>query len=218
MLKKKSPLVSFQPENTQTSVLNGQLKLYTFPYRGDDVKNLILLAHGGIKREDYSYFCGLLKMHVNRRFQVPPGLFICFYAPHQTTSGIYTHKPMFAFLTDFMTAVDTPYEIIPPQASVHNYQLINAKLGGQPVVSDADINAALWQARCSAHYEKRPAPAFDIITTEPSWPDCTTLKETIDTLIFTGHFYSKIHCLICRYVFGSEVVRHDFIQGNASFE
>ncbi len=210
--------MSFKPENTQTSVLNGQLKLFTFPYRSNDVKNVILLAHSGIDREDYSYFCGLVQMRYNRRFQVPPGVFICFYAPHQTTSGIDPNKPVFSFLTEFMTVVDTPFEIISPQAFVHNYQLVHFSdwIGGKPAASQHDIELALWNARCIDDF--KAIPAFDIITTEPAWPSPIRLKDVIDTLRVTGHFYTKIHCLICRYVFDTEIIRHDFIQGNAPLD
>lgn len=214
MLNKTAPFESFEPENTRTSVLNGRLKLYTFPHRGEEVRNVILLAHSNIGREDYSYFCGLLQMHYNRRFQVPPGLFICFYTPHKTV-GVRRGKSQSSFLTDFMVEVDTPFEIISPQGYVHNYQLAHCpEPGGEPIASDDDIKLALWHARCI--YDLKAVPAFDIITTEPSWPSLIRLQDVVDTLRLTGQFYTKIHCLICRYVFGDTEVYYDFIQGNAS--
>ncbi len=194
--------------DVQVKVLEGKLKLYTYPYPfQSEVKNAILFCHGGIEGDSLSSLT--MRTLLNRgspRFTVPPWTFLCFYAPHDSLlQWSIGDEPR--VLTEFMTNVNTPFEIIPPQASSYDY-LLQPWKSDEFAKNEDQIKRALAMTRLGGIFEKPPAVLFDFITLNPSWMFPTrsaTLKEVLDILAKTGHLYSKIHYFSCRYVFDRRV-------------
>lgn len=187
--------------DTQVKLLEGKLKLYSYPYPFQSkVRNAILYCHGGIEGDDLpSLTKRALPNKSSPRFKVPPWTFLCFYAPHESILFASDSDPR--LLRTFMTYPNSPFEIITPEASSYDYTLASWK-PDKFSEKDQQIRDALSLARLSVT-EGTPAVFFDIITLDSwSFKKTVTLQEALNILARTGHLYNKIHCLFCRYVFG----------------
>ena len=187
------------PHNTPSSLpamhktlIDGKFNLFTFDEYGDNVQNLLILAHGIVVQPNS--LSGIARRITGTlSFAVPIWTTLFFYAPH----GYVLTTPN---IEDFMTGVFPPLEACLPGETVTNYELY-FKNTQYPLATDMVIEMYLAISRSSPfcpYFSQHPFRVYDIITTEPSDPKGSCLRELLDTLYRTGHIYPRVHCAFCR--------------------
>ena len=174
------------------TLLDGQFNLFTFNWHGDNVQNLLILAHGAVVQP--CSIDGIARRITGvHRFAVPLWTTLFFYAPHGYVLLVNAE--------DVMTGKEPPLEAILPGEMVINYDL-GFEDEQYPLGTDQDIEIFLFNSRCNfscSYFSQHPFRVYDIITTEPSDLSGTSLKKLLDTLYRTGHIYPRIHCTFCRW-------------------
>ncbi|MCW7551980.1 hypothetical protein NX722_04855 [Endozoicomonas gorgoniicola] len=182
------------------AVLEGKLKLYTSELFDGNAQNLLIAAHGGVwgSRSCMAFARFITGVH---RFKIPLWTTLYFYAPHGTATNTE--------LEPYMKWKYPPLEAVMPGESVINYDLGHV-VDGMPYTTDQQVKNHLTANRChsaglSIHH---PFRFLDIVTTEPSGPADTTLKEVLAILSRTGRIYPRIHCTFCRHEYGTPEIEY----------
>ncbi|MCW7554741.1 hypothetical protein NX722_19390 [Endozoicomonas gorgoniicola] len=183
-------------DQMHTRVLSGKLKLFTYDRFNLDVKNLIILGHGGAHNQN-GLPCAFQRFMGTYYFESPIWTTLLFYSPHGTVT--------FGSLLSFMDGTYRPFEAYISGESVVNYTLYH-RVNERPSGSDEYIQFCLYQSRRGSgpDFTQHPYRIFDIVTVEPSGSRGISLKGVLDTLYQTGVLYSRIHCAFCRYEYRTE--------------
>ena len=143
------------------TLLDGQFNLFTFNWHGDNVQNLLILAHGAVVQP--CSIDGIARRITGvHRFAVPLWTTLFFYAPHGYVLLVNAE--------DVMTGKEPPLEAILPGEMVINYDL-GFEDEQYPLGTDQDIEIFLFNSRCNfscSYFSQHPFRVYDIITTEPS--------------------------------------------------
>ena len=179
------------PQTTRIPLRN-DVCLYTHNWHGENVQNLIIMAHGTIvnRRSAQGIFRRIFRKY---QFTTPSWTTLFFYAPHGTVVRSWHDY--------YLVGKYPPLEAYLPGEKVFNYDLhydseytnpglIRTYLKKSRPLDDPDLS----------HH---PFRVFDILTT-PTWLFRSVTLETVLELLYqTGHTYPRIHCSFCRYEKGT---------------
>ena len=178
-------------------LLGGKLNLLSLNWHRGNVQNLIIAAHGGIKKSN--------ALKVRRHITIPAWTTLFFYAPAGFV--LFTKDG----LSKLMRGKYPPLEAVLPNEKIPNYELFfDSK---EDSLKDAAIYMNLINSRYdfTPSFTRHPFRIYDVVTTEPSGPKGISLKEVLNVLYRTGLTYPQIHCLFCRSIYGAE--RRDYSPG-----
>ncbi|MCW7553424.1 hypothetical protein NX722_12420 [Endozoicomonas gorgoniicola] len=180
------------------TLIAGKFNLFTSDTHGDNVQNLLILAHS-IPVQSYSISGVFRRIIGTHSFSVPGWTTLIFYAPH----GYVLKTPN---IENFMMGLFPPLESAMPGETVINYGL-RYKNTQYPLANDAMMQIYFETSRFSPfcpYFSQHPFRIFDVITTQPSDPEGSCLSELIETLYRTNHTYPRIHCIFCRNEYGGK--------------
>ncbi|UYM14579.1 putative adhesin [Endozoicomonas euniceicola] len=193
-----NPIAVLRPApEMHKQLLDGKLNLFGLNWHGESVQNLIILAHGGIKKSN--------ALKVSRHITIPAWTTLFFYAPAGFV--LFTKDG----LSKLMRGKYPPLEAVLPNEKTPNYELFFD--GKEDSLKEVAIHMNLINSRYdfTPSFARHPFRVYDVVTTEPSGPKGISLKEVLNVLYRTGHPYQKIHCLFCRSIYGAE--RQDYRPG-----
>ena len=171
-------------------LLDGKLNLFGLNWHKDNVQNLIILAHGGIKKSN--------ALKVSRHITIPVWTTLFFYAPAGFV--LFTKDS----LSRLMRGKYPPLEAVLPNEKTANYELFFDSKDFS--LKDEAIYIDLIDGRYdfTPSFAQHPFRVYDVVTTEPSGSKGICLKEVLNVLYHTGHPYPQIHCMFCRSIYGAE--------------
>ncbi|UYM16515.1 putative adhesin [Endozoicomonas euniceicola] len=180
------------PPKTTRLQLRDDVALYRHNWHGENVQNLIIMAHGQIvnRRSATGIFRRLFRKY---QTTTPPWTTLFFYAPHGTVTRSWHDY--------YMVGKYPPLEAYLPGEKVYNYDLsYDSQYTSPGLISTYLRNSRPLDDPDLSHH---PFRVFDVLTT-PTRILCSISLETILKLLYqTGHVYPRIHCSFCRYEKGT---------------
>ena len=179
------------PPKTTSIPLRDDVTLYTHNWHGENVQNLLIMAHGRIANRRSAE--GIFR-RVLRKYQIttPPWTTLFFYTPHGTLARSWHDY--------YLIGKYPPLEAYLPGEKVYNYGL------GYDLeyTNSGLIDYYLHESRpvTDPNLSLHPFRVFDILTPTRVFPP-VSLNTVLKALYQTGHIYPRIHCSFCRYEKGT---------------